>query len=311
MPMTPPNPPSASDLATPAVTMPERRRDVMIRTYSRLRAGIAGLACIVLLAVSPVGTQSASGAELSGQLTMTGSSTIAPLVTEIGRRFEEHHPEVRVDVQTGGSSRGIADTRKAIADIGMVSRVLKDSESDLTSFTMARDGIAIIVNEANPVAELTDAQIVDIYTGRTENWQDVGGPDQQVTVVNKADGRSTLEIFLDHLGLKTTDVQADVVIGDNEQGVKMVAGNPAAIGYVSIGAAEFHESIGTPIRAIGFGGKAPTTANVASGAYSPIRELNLVTLEAPEGLAREFIDFALSPDVHDLVKEQFFVPVTR
>ncbi|HSK40265.1 MAG TPA: phosphate ABC transporter substrate-binding protein [Arenibaculum sp.] len=302
---------NTSRLPTTAVTMAGRRPEVANRSHARLRSFFAGLACIAMLAVSPVGTQSADGAELSGQLTVTGSSTIAPLVTEIGRRFEELHPEVRVDIQTGGSSRGIADARNGTADIGMVSRALKDTESDLTPFTIARDGLAIIVNEANPIAELSDAQIADIYTGRTGNWQDVGGPDQQIMVVNKADGRSTLEIFLEHLELKTTDVQAHAVIGDNEQGVKMVAGNAAAIGYVSIGAAEFHESIGTPIRAIGFDGKEPTTESVAKGSYSPIRDLNLVMSKAPEGLAGEFIDFALSPDVHDLVKEQFFVPVTR
>ncbi|MBN8910485.1 MAG: substrate-binding domain-containing protein, partial [Rhizobiales bacterium] len=86
------------------------------------------------------------------KIVLTGSSTIAPLMSEIGKRFEERNPDVRVDVQTGGSSRGITDARSGLADIGMVSRALKSGESDLKNFTVARDGVGIILNGANPVA---------------------------------------------------------------------------------------------------------------------------------------------------------------
>ena len=87
---------------------------------------------------------------------------MAPLALEIGKRFESLHPGIRVDVQTGGSSRGIADAQRGLADIGMASRALKESESDLHSFTVARDGICLILHGTNSIQSLSDDQVVAI-----------------------------------------------------------------------------------------------------------------------------------------------------
>jgi phosphate transport system substrate-binding protein len=250
-------------------------------------------------------------AELQGKVTITGSSTIAPLVSEIAHRFEEQNPDVRIDVQTGGSSRGVADARGGAADIGMVSRSLKETEKDLTAFTIARDGIGLIINSANPVPKISRDQVLDIYKGKLTNWKQIGGIDMPITVVNKAEGRSTLELFLEYFSLKTSDIKAHVVIGDNEQGIKVVAGNPGAIGYVSVGSAEYHVDAGTPIRLLPFGDVPATTANLANGTYSAIRDLNLVTRGQPGGLTKAVIDFARSAQADDLIREQYFVPVAR
>lgn len=248
---------------------------------------------------------------LSGKLTITGSSTVAPLVAEIGKRFEGIHPDVRIDVQTGGSSRGIADARSGLADIGMASRDLKPDETDIQGHAIARDGIGIIVNAANPIPSLTDAQIIDIYLGKIVNWKDVGGNDMAITVVNKAEGRSTLELFAQYFKLKNSDIKASVIIGDNQQGIKTVSGNPGAIGYVSIGTAEFESGQGTPIKLLPLGTVTATVANVQNASFPLSRPLNLVTKSEPNGLQKAFIDFAQSKDVHDIVKEQFFVPLAE
>ena len=134
--------------------------------------------------------------ELSGKLTITGSSTVAPLVSEIAKRFEAQHSDVRIDVQTGGSSRGVSDVREKIADIGMVSRELKESEKGIMAFPIALDGVSIIVHESNPVGELTNKEIVDIYTGKIKNWSEVGGNNTPITVISKAEGRGTLDLFV-------------------------------------------------------------------------------------------------------------------
>ena len=148
---------------------------------------------------------SQNSANLSSEkLTLTGSSTVAPLVSEIAKKFEAEHPEVRIDVQTGGSSRGLADAAQGIADIGMVSRALKENETDFQSFAIARDGIGIILESSNPVRSLSDEQIVDIYTGKVDNWQQVGGVNAPITVVSKAEGRSTLELFLEYFQLENS-----------------------------------------------------------------------------------------------------------
>ncbi len=241
------------------------------------------------------------------RLILTGSSTMAPLASEIAKRYEKQHPGVRIDVQTGGSSRGINDARMGLADIGMVSRALNNSEQDLSHFLIAMDGIGIIVHKSNSVTGLSDQQIIAIFTGKISNWQAIGGPDLPITVVNKAEGRSTLELFLHHFALNNSQIKAQVVIGDNQQGIKTVSGNPGAIGYVSIGAAEYEEQRGTPIKLLSMAGQPATATAVASGRWPLSRQLNLVVKGQPTGLARELIRFAQSAAVRDLIEAQFFV----
>lgn len=242
---------------------------------------------------------------------LTGSSTVGPLMSEIGKRFERQHPGVRVDVQLGGSSRGITDARRELCDIGMISRDVGADEADLHAFAIAHDGVGLVVHADNPVAVLTEQQVVGIYTGRIGNWKDVGGKDAPITVVHKAEGRSTLQVFTEFFRIRNRDIEADVVIGDNQQGIKTVAGNPHAIGYVSIGTADFVQSLGTPIKLLSLAGVEASVANVASGAFPISRTLNLVTASPPRGLVKELIELAQSAEVHDLVEEQSFVPITN
>lgn len=262
------------------------------------------LICIVFLVFGFV-----SADALSQRLVLTGSSTVAPLVGEIARRFELQNAGVRIDVQTGGSSRGINDTRHGVAAIGMVSRALRPNEKDLQSFTIALDGISIIVHASNPIATLSQQQIRDIYTGRITNWKAVGGRDARITVVNKAEGRSTLELFLSYLQLLNSQIKPHVIIGDNPQGIKTIAGNPDAIGYVSIGAAEYEAERGVSIQLLPLDGIDASVANVRSGSFPLSRPLNLITRAQPTGLSLHFIEFARSESVRDLVEAQYFVPV--
>ncbi|RMG14726.1 MAG: phosphate ABC transporter substrate-binding protein [Cyanobacteria bacterium J055] len=254
---------------------------------------------------------SACGQSSQKTLVLTGSSTVAPLAAEIAKRYEAEHPGVRIDVQTGGSSRGIADARSQVADIGMVSRSLKSEESDLTANSIARDGITVILHGNNAVKSLTNEQIIGIYTDKINNWQEVGGNDAPITVVNKAEGRSTLELFADYFKLENTAIKADTIIGDNEQGIKTIAGNPNAIGYVSVGAAEYNVEHGTPIKLLPVNGVEASTETVRNGTFPISRPLNLVTSGAPQGLSEEFVKFAQSSQVKDIVEEQYFVPISQ
>ncbi len=265
---------------------------------------------LALFGVPEIATaQTTATDQPSGKLVVTGASTLAPLIAEIGKRFERLYPKVRVDVQTGGSSRGVADARQGLADIGMVSRAMKNEEKDLHAFPVARDGVGIILHKDNPVQALTDEQVIAIYTGKMTNWRDVGGKDAAITVVNKAEGRSTLEVFLQYFKLKNADVKAHVVIGDNEQGVKTVAGNRSAIGYVSIGTAEYDELLGVPIKLLPVGGIPASTETVRNGTFPLSRPLHIVTRTQPTGLVKVFIDYAQSKAVHDIIKQQYFVPL--
>lgn len=263
-----------------------------------------GFMCIVGLLVV---TSLAQAQE--GKLVITGSSTMAPLLLEIGKRFEAMHPQTRIDVQTGGSSRGIADTINGLADIGMASRALKPQEKHLYGTAIAHDGIGIIVHTSNPLRELTNAQIQGIYTGKLTNWRQVGGHDAPITVVNKAQGRSTLELFLHYFQLSNRDIHAHVIIGDNEHGIKTVAGNSNAIGYVSIGTAQYDATHGVPIRLLPLLQIPASIDTVRTGTFPLSRPLTLVTKSRPTGLTKTFIEFAKSAQVHDLILKQYFVPL--
>lgn len=249
-------------------------------------------------------------AEESRTLTITGSSTVAPLVADAAKRFEESHPDIRIAVQTGGSSRGIADARSGLAEFGMASRSLKDEESDLVQHRIAMDGVGVIVHRDNPIANLTRQQLVDIFTGNIERWNEIGGPDREIVVANKAEGRATLEVFLGYTGLDSADIQADVVVGENQQAIKTVAGNPAAIGYVSIGAAASEAEAGTPIKLVSSDGIPATTDSVASGEFPITRPLQIIIKSEPlSPTAQAFLDFLKSPAINDLVETHLYVPV--
>ncbi len=263
------------------------------------------LAFLLVLSMAP---GFAAAAHAGDRIVVTGSSTIAPLMAEIGKRYEKLHPGLRIDVQSGGSTRGVTDVRAGLSDIGMVSRAMTAGESDLLAYEIARDGVAIILHRDNPLTELSNRQIVDIYTGRATDWADVGGKPGKITVVNKAEGRSTLELFLAHFGLGVRDIVAHVVIGDNQQGIKTVSANPGAIGYVSIGTAEFEASVGTPVKLLGLEGVPASVANVKNGTYPLSRPLNLVVRPADRERLEPVTSFARSADVDDIVADQFFVP---
>ncbi len=253
----------------------------------------------------------AGSGTVRGELTITGSSTMAPLVAEIARRFMARHPAVRIDVQSGGSGKGIQDVRSGIADIGMSSRALQAVESDLEVFPVAVDGVALIVHRSNPVSELTPEQVVAIFTGKIRNWSAIGGPDQPISVVHKAEGRATLEVFLTHFQLRNPDVRPDVIVGDNEHAVRTVAGAPGAIGYVSIGTATADVQSGVPIRLLPLDGIPADCEAVAAGRFPMSRPLILVVRHDRRPLTDVFLRFCRSEQVDDIITAQYFVPAAR
>jgi phosphate transport system substrate-binding protein len=167
----------------------------------------------------------------------------------------------------------------------------------------------MIVNANNPLTAITKDQVVGVYSGATATWKDLGWEDHAITVVSKEEGRSTLELFQQHFGLKDKIMANAVIIGPNGQAITTVAGNPYAIAYVSIGSAAVAESQGTAIRRLALDGVVASVENVANGTYPLMRPLNLVSKGPPAGRAKEFVDFILSPDGQAIVRREDFVPV--
>ena len=245
---------------------------------------------------------------LSGKLIITGSSTIAPLAAELAKQFEKENANTKIDVQTGGSSRGIADIRQGLANIGMVSRQLKTAEKDLTSHLLAKDGVSMIVHKSNPLKNLSEKQVRDIYTGEINNWKSINGISKKITVINKAEGRSTLEVFEKFFQLKNSQIKPDIIIGDNEQAVKLVAKNPYAIAYVSIGTAEYDMNLNIPIKTVALNGIPASTETLLNNQFPLSRELNFITRGNMSTLAKAFIDYSKSTMANSIIEGFGFVP---
>lgn len=244
----------------------------------------------------------------TGRLLIVGSSTMAPLVGEIAKRFKVLHPGLRIDVEMGGSGRGLADMRSGQADIGMVSRALGDGDRDLQAIPIARDGVALVVHQSNPVAALSDRQVVDIFTGRLDNWKQVGGRDAPIHVAKAEAGRSSSELFTQHYGIPYGDIRAREVVGDNPARVRLIRERPDAILYMSVGEAERKAAAGHPLKLLPAGGVVASARSIRSGDYPIARALSLVTRGRPSGPAKAFIEYALSPAVADLIVAHDFVP---
>lgn len=249
-------------------------------------------------------------AEAATRTLITGASTIAPILQKVAERLEQRDPSLRIEVETGGTGRGIKDTREGTNDIGMASRDLTEEEQrDIDPVLIAHDGVALIVHATNPIAELTREQVIALYTGEIDDWSGVGGSPGAVTVVNKAEGRSTLEVFANHFGLKAADIQADVVIGDSIQGVRLVSGDPRAIGYVSIGDAQRAVEGGVPIQLLRYRGIVPSVDSVSDGSYPIRRSLYLLFRGEPDPVGRRILDYIASDEGQQLVQELGFVPL--
>jgi phosphate transport system substrate-binding protein len=267
---------------------------------------VRGWVLLLLAALGALGGCRRANAT-GGSLTVAGSSTIQPVCELAAQAFERAHPGARIDIQGGGSGAGIRTTREGLAGLGMVSRALHPDEGDLTAHTIGLDGIALIVHGSNPLQGLTRQQVVDVYSGAVTDWASVGGAPGPITVVNKEEGRSTLELFEHHFGLRGRFVRNAVIIGPNGQAIATVAAAPAAVAYVSIGSATAAIAQGTPIKLLALDGVPATVENVRSRRFPLRRELNLVTRGPATGLAGDFLAFLRGPEGQRIVVAQDFV----
>lgn len=275
-----------------------------------MNKSIAWLSALLFLAL-PVGSgvcAEPAAPPPAARLLLSGSTTMAPLMLEIGKRFQALHPGIQIEVQMGGSGRGISDARQGKAEIGMVSRALGETERDLFAMPIARDGVAVIVHKDNPVSALSDRQLVDIYSGRIANWRQVGGRDAPLQALAGPPEGGSSELFTHYLRLPYDQLKARERIGPNAERIAAVAADPHAMIWVSVGEAERKARDGAAIKLLAVGGVAASSKNVRSGNYPIARPLTLVTRGAPTGTARAFIEFCVSSQITDLVLAFDFVP---
>lgn len=256
---------------------------------------------------------SASGLDLSG------ASTIQPLIDKVAPIHTKASGEP-VTVVGGGSGAGIKNTLAGTSQIGMVSRALSDAEkADLRFATIGLDALAIIVNKSNKLEALSKAQLVDLYTGKIDNWKDLGGSERPVVRISKEVGRSTLELFEHYTGLispdrKKTDkplINSNAyIVGSNLEAATLVGSIPGSIGYVSVGTALTLAKAGMPIKVLTLDAVEPTEETIRSKRYPIVRELNLVYLKETPAITA-FLATVIGTEGQAIVKAQGFLPVGK
>lgn len=271
------------------------------RTIGAVLFGLAVAMSVLRIAQAFAGTKE--------KLLLTGSSTLAPLIGELAKTFESKEPQSLIEVQSGGSAKGISDCREKLNDLGMISRALHSDETDVKATQVAIDGIALVGHPSLKIKGLERNQIVSIFRGEIKNWKALGGPDQKIIVVNKAEGRAALELFLHYFELKADEVKADLVIGEEEQGIKTVRTTPGAIGYVSVVSALASAKTKPSLTVFSVDGKAPSVKALRTGAYPLNRPLSVISCGTEKALASEFVKYLTSTEGQKVIEKLGYIPL--
>ncbi|WP_294511475.1 phosphate ABC transporter substrate-binding protein [uncultured Intestinimonas sp.] len=249
-------------------------------------------------------SQTAEETKLSGTVVTNGSTSMESVMGSLIEAFKEVQPDVQVQYTGSGSGAGITSAQDGTADIGLASRDLKDDETGVKQITVAKDGIAIIVNPENPVADLSIEQIAQIFTGEITNWSDLGGSDGQIVPIGREAGSGTRDGFESITGTEDACVYQNELTSTGEV-IANVASNPNAIGYASLSAVD------DTVKALTVGGVAPSEETVLDGTYAIQRNFNFILSDSTElsDAAQAFVDWATSTEASDLIAGAGAVPV--
>ena len=243
-----------------------------------------------------------------GKIDIAGGTAHIPVMKEAAKRIMGVNPDNRITVAGGGSGVGVKQVGEGLVEIGNTGRPLKKDEVEkygLETFPFAIDGVAVVVNPANKVAELSFEQLIDIYAGKITNWKAVGGDDAEINLYVREDGSGTREVFTDK-AIKKGDVSAKAnVVNSNGAMKTAVAKDARAIGYVGIG------HIDSSVKAPKLAGMTATQENAASGKYTVVRDLFMNTKGKPAGLTALFIDYIYSPEGAQIIKDSGYIPLPR
>ena len=252
-------------------------------------------------------TASSTAAALSGNVATGGSTSMKNVIAALTEGFAEVEPGVTVSYDPTGSGAGITGATDKTLDIGLSSRALKDDEkADVDGTTIALDGIAIIVNNASKVEDLTVDQLKQMFTGEITNWSEVGGDDGEIVLIGREAGSGTRDGFESIVDVKDSCKYAQELTATGAV-ISAVEANPLAIGYASLSA------VGDTVKMVTVGGVECSEETVKDGSYEVQRPFVFVTNKsvALSEQARAFFDFATSADAADLIRTAGAVPVNE
>ena len=252
-------------------------------------------------------TASSTAAALSGNVATGGSTSMKNVIAALTEGFAEVEPDVTVSYDPTGSGAGITGATDKTLDIGLSSRALKDDEkADVEGTTIALDGIAIIVNNASKVEDLTVDQLKQMFTGEITNWSEVGGDDGEIVLIGREAGSGTRDGFESIVDVKDSCKYAQELTATGAV-ISAVEANPLAIGYASLSA------VGDTVKMVTVGGVECSEETVKDGSYEVQRPFVFVTNKSVtlSEQAQAFFDFATSADAADLIRTAGAVPVNE
>ena len=250
---------------------------------------------------------SSTAAALSGNVATGGSTSMKNVIAALTEGFAEVEPGVTVSYDPTGSGAGITGAADKTLDIGLSSRALKDDEkADVDGTTIALDGIAIIVNNASKVEDLTVDQLKQMFTGEITNWSEVGGDDGEIVLIGREAGSGTRDGFESIVDVKDSCKYAQELTATGAV-ISAVEANPLAIGYASLSA------VGDTVKMVTVGGVECSEETVKDGSYEVQRPFVFVTNKSVtlSEQAQAFFDFATSADAADLIRTAGAVPVNE
>ena len=255
---------------------------------------------------SSAAASTASG-NLSGNVATGGSTSMKNVIAALTEGFAEVEPGVTVSYDPTGSGAGITGATDKTLDIGLSSRGLKDEEkNDVDGTVIALDGIAIIVNKASKVEDLTVDKLKQMFTGEITNWADVGGDDGEIVLIGREAGSGTRDGFESIVDVKDSCKYAQELTATGAV-ISAVEANPLAIGYASLSA------VGDTVKMVTVGGVECSEETVKDGSYEVQRPFVFVTNKSVtlSEQAQAFFDFATSADAADLIRTAGAVPVNE
>lgn len=264
-------------------------------------------------------------APAKNSIQVKGSDTMVNLGQAWAEAYMQENPGDFVAVTGGGSGTGFSSLISGTCDIAMASRNIKDKEValakqkgiDPNEIKVALDGLAVVVNPANPVERLTLDQLAQIFSGKITNWKDVGGEDKKIVVLSREVNSGTHVYFKEHVlrkgdpDSKEEFAPSALLLSSSQAIADEVAGNPSAIGYYGMGYISPKQKPVMVAKDAVSAYEAPTIENVVNGKYPISRPLFLYTNGQPQGLVKKFVDACLSKKGQEIVLQTDFVPISR
>ena len=238
-------------------------------------------------------------------ITLAGSTSVQPFAELLAEEYMSERRNIIINVQGGGSSAGARAALSGVAEVGMLSRGLQGDENTLVPTIIAYDAIALIVHPSNLSDSLDITGIRSIFAGEITNWSEVGGKARKIHVVAREEGSGTRGAF-DEIIMGETEVTPGAIVQDSNGAVReIIAGDPSAIGYLSLGVVDKR------VKAVAIQGVLPSVSTVAENTYKLVRPMILATRESPGKEVRDFINFCLNEKAQGMLAQEGLVPVAQ